>query len=79
MVDGSILDVTPTLLYLAGLKVPEGLDGSVLTGAFNDDHLNSNPVQMTDPVGPAQRDDSSPYSEEEEKVIEETLKGLGYI
>lgn len=78
-VNGSIVDVTPTLLYLAGLKVPEGLDGSVLTDAFEPGHLERYPVQTTDPVGPAARDESSPYSEEEEKVIEETLKGLGYI
>ena len=78
-VRGSIMDVTPTLLYLSGLAVPEGLDGSVLTGAFEDDHLKGNPIKTTAPVAAGGRDADSPYSEEEEKVIEETLKGLGYI
>ncbi|MDQ4146065.1 MAG: alkaline phosphatase family protein [Actinomycetota bacterium] len=78
-VDGSIMDVTPTLLYLAGLKVPDDLDGSVLTDAFQPEHLKENPVQTMGHVEASERDESSPYSPEEEKAIEEELRGLGYI
>jgi predicted AlkP superfamily phosphohydrolase/phosphomutase len=77
--DGSILDVSPTLLYLAGLKVPEGLDGAVLTDAFEEDHLKKQPVETTPRLSSGQRDDASPYSEEEEAIIEESLRGLGYL
>jgi predicted AlkP superfamily phosphohydrolase/phosphomutase len=78
-VTGSVVDVTPTLLYLAGLKVPEDLDGAVLTEAFEPDHLIRRPVQTTSVTAAGTRDESSPYTEEEEAVIEESLRGLGYL
>jgi predicted AlkP superfamily phosphohydrolase/phosphomutase len=75
----SVLDVTPTLLYAAGLAVPEGLDGSVMTDAFDAAHLENNPVATTAPLSSKVTDESSPYSEEEEALIEESLRGLGYL
>jgi hypothetical protein len=77
--DGSVLDVTPTVLYLAGLKVPEGLDGAVLTDAFDAEHLKKRPIETTPRLSSGARDDASPYSEEEEAIIEESLRGLGYL
>ena len=76
---GSIMDVTPTLLYQAGLAVPEGLDGSVLTDAFAGAHLRNKPVATTAPISSKVTDEGSPYSEEEEALIEESLRGLGYL
>ncbi len=78
-ISGTVADVTPTLLYLAGLKVPEGLDGNVLTGAFESHHLEERPIETTAPPSSEGRDESSPYSEEEEAMIEESLRGLGYL
>ncbi|MGH2748843.1 MAG: alkaline phosphatase family protein [Actinomycetota bacterium] len=78
-IEGSIMDIAPTLLYQAGLKVPEGLDGEVLTEAFEPDHLERNPIETTEPPAPKTRDEASPYSEEEEALIEESLRGLGYL
>jgi predicted AlkP superfamily phosphohydrolase/phosphomutase len=78
-IEGSIMDVTPTLLYLANLKVPDGLDGRVLEDAFDDEHLKGHPVETMGHVEASERDESSPYSPEEEKAIEEELRGLGYI
>lgn len=78
-IDGNVQDVTPTLLYLAGLKVPEGLDGNVLTGAFDDARIESRPIEWTAPPTSGGRDESSPYSDEEEAMIEESLRGLGYL
>jgi predicted AlkP superfamily phosphohydrolase/phosphomutase len=77
--DGSVLDVTPTLLYMAGLKPPAGLDGSVLSSAFTPEHLQSSPVGSVAALSSGKRDASSPYSEEEEAAIEESLRGLGYL
>jgi predicted AlkP superfamily phosphohydrolase/phosphomutase len=76
---GSVMDVTPTLLYLAGLKIPEGLDGSPLTDAFDSDWLRRRPVETTAEPAVAARDEESPYTDEEEAVIEESLRGLGYL
>jgi predicted AlkP superfamily phosphohydrolase/phosphomutase len=76
---GSVMDVTPTLLYLAGLGVPEGLDGGVLTQAFDPATLEKKPVETAAPLSSSAKDESSPYSAEEEAIIEESLRGLGYL
>lgn len=77
--DRSVLDVTPTLLYMAGLKVPEGLDGDVMDDAFTTGHLGDHPVATTAPLSSKTADETSPYSAEEEALIEESLRGLGYL
>ena len=78
-ISGSIMDVTPTLLYMAGLKVPEGLDGKVLTAAFTAETLDKRPLETVAPLSSRPSDETSPYSEEEEALIEENLRGLGYL
>jgi len=80
-ISSSVMDVMPTLLYQAGLKVPEGLDGRVIEDAFTTDTLVAQPVMTTAPLttGADSGDTSSPYSAEEEAVIEESLRGLGYL
>jgi predicted AlkP superfamily phosphohydrolase/phosphomutase len=78
-IQASIVDVTPTLLYMAGLKVPEGLDGAVMTDAFAPEHLETHPVEPMPAVNMGIRDESSPYSVEEEAMVEESLRGLGYL
>jgi arylsulfatase A-like enzyme len=75
----SVLDVTPTLLYQAGLKVPDGLDGKVMNDAFEEGYRRDHPVATTAPLSSGSRDETSPYSEEEEAAIEESLRGLGYL
>ena len=76
---GSVLDVTPTLLYMAGLSPPRGLDGEVLLQAFSRGYLEQHPVVEVAALSSGRRDESSPYSEEEEAAIEESLRGLGYL
>lgn len=75
----SIMDVLPTLLHLAGLAVPEGLDGRVMADALEPAALRDRPVVTTSPLSSRSRDERSPYSAEEEAQIEEALKGLGYL
>lgn len=76
---GSVMDVTPTLLYLAGLEVPDDLDGAVLEEAFAPEALKKQPVRKTAPLSSSSKDESSPYSADEEAIIEESLRGLGYL
>lgn len=76
---GSVLDVTPTLLYMADLEIPEDLDGRLLTAAFAPESLAEKPPRGRAPLSSVRRDESSPYSEDEEAQIEEALRGLGYI
>jgi predicted AlkP superfamily phosphohydrolase/phosphomutase len=77
-VDGSVMDVTPTVLYQAGLEIPTGLDGEVL-GAFEPGWLEDRPVATTAPLSSGVKEEASPYSAEEEALIEESLRGLGYL
>ncbi len=77
--EASIMDVTPTVLYLAGLQVPEGLDGHVTTDVLDPQNLKERPVATTPPLSSQDKDESSPYSAEEEALIEESLRGLGYL
>ena len=78
-ISGSVADVMPTLLYQAGLKVPAGLDGDVLTDAFSETYLADRPIETTAPLSSSDKDETSPYSDEEEALIEESLRGLGYL
>jgi arylsulfatase A-like enzyme len=78
-IEGTVMDVTPTLLYQAGLAVPTGLDGRVLEAAFSQQHLDANPVSWTEPPAHPGDGGASPYSAEEEEQIEDALRGLGYL
>jgi hypothetical protein len=51
----------------------------VITSAFEDDFLAGDPVRTTAAMGSQERDQESPYSAEEEALIEESLRGLGYL
>jgi predicted AlkP superfamily phosphohydrolase/phosphomutase len=75
-----IADITPTVLYLLGLPVPEDMDGRVLKDLFKPDYLQSHPILQGPPVGDEERPGGpSPYSEEEMDQIAENLRGLGYL
>ncbi len=73
-----VYDLVPTVLYLAGLPVPEGLDGRVLEEACTDEFLADNPIKIGS--GSTEKNlDSASLSESDEKLIEEKLRGLGYM
>jgi predicted AlkP superfamily phosphohydrolase/phosphomutase len=76
-----IVDITPTVLHLMGLPIPEDMDGHVLSDALNPVWLDANPVQ-TQAASP-EEGISAPcdeeMSEEEKQRIESELEALGYI
>jgi predicted AlkP superfamily phosphohydrolase/phosphomutase len=76
-----VYDVAPTALYLAGCKVPAGLDGEVLARALPERMLRDRPLEHADLdlalAGAGAT--ASPYSREEEAEIEESLRNLGYL
>ncbi|MBW2652481.1 MAG: hypothetical protein JRC57_05285 [Deltaproteobacteria bacterium] len=48
--DGStIMDITPTVLYLMGCKIPEDMDGKVLKGIFKEAFLEKHPIEFMEP------------------------------
>jgi predicted AlkP superfamily phosphohydrolase/phosphomutase len=78
--DASIMDVAPTVLYLMGLPVPEEMDGKVLKSIFTEDFLSENQVRYTSEE-PTHGDEGpvAVYSADEEGIIAERLRGLGYF
>jgi len=76
----SIYDVMPTALYLAGLKVPR-VDGRVLTEMLPAALIGSRPAVVEDmdlPLAGAGAE-ATPYSADEEAMLEESLRNLGYL
>jgi predicted AlkP superfamily phosphohydrolase/phosphomutase len=74
-------DVAPTVLYAVGLPVPEWMDGKVSLDAFEPAHVAQHPVQR---AGEAEQEAGEPqdqvhYLEEEARLIEDRLRGLGYM
>lgn len=73
-----ITDVVPTILYLMGAKVPTDMDGRVLSEMFTEEFLRSNTIEWREPE--EQRAVQIPLlSREDEAVITERLKKLGYL
>lgn len=72
-----LIDIIPTTLRLLGLDVPGEMDGRVL------DELVAGTIDVTGestPVGaPTTGEETYSYSEQDQKIIEERLSGLGYI
>lgn len=73
-------DIAPTLLHLCGHSVPRYMDGRVVEDAFEEGWLTDHPVKLVgdekfSPTGPS----TSRMSPEEERILKERLKGLGYM
>ncbi len=74
----SIMDLTPTLLYLAGVEVPRDLDGRVLEELFEDGFLRDHPISYA--AGSAEEPvKSHAMSTEDQEDVLDRLRGLGYI
>lgn len=74
----SIMDIAPTLLYLAGESIPDHMDGKVIEEAFEAEHLKSNPPKRYTYV-PTIKDKHIDYFKGDTSDVEEQLKALGYI
>lgn len=73
----SLLDITPTSLHLAGLKVPE-VDGRVLSELLPGD-LGEPAIEAMELPLAGEGAEAAAYSAEEEAQIEESLRNLGYL
>jgi predicted AlkP superfamily phosphohydrolase/phosphomutase len=73
-----IVDVLPTVFHAMGLAVPEGLDGRVVEGVLSTRAV-STPVRQVATGAAVGADSEYPYSDREQREIEESLRGLGYI
>lgn len=67
-------DLAPTIVHLLGEPVPTSMQGSVLTSFLEE----SRPVQSI-AIDADGTSDELTFSDEEEALIEERLRGLGYV
>src|SRR6185369_583407 len=74
----TVYDLVPTILYAAGLPVPDDLDGHFIQSLFTDEFSAAHSLRLdrTTESGEAGR---TPLTSEEEQLIEEKLRGLGYL
>ena len=76
----SVLDITPTVLYLLGLPVASDMDGGVLTEAIDPDYLSNSPVlriatyESGRPGG-----GQGPIASPDDDALRERLAALGYV
>jgi len=70
-----LVDVAPTLLYSLGLPVPAGLDGKVRTDIFEPGALPEVSYEETE----SEEQEVSAFSDDEQAVVEQRLRDLGYI
>ena len=74
-----IVDLAPTILHLMGMKIPEDMDGKVLTSAMADDYKAMHPIGYGGSAAHDVDDVISTYSSDEAQRIENRLKDLGYL
>lgn len=78
-VDGaSLLDLAPTVLYAMGSRIPEDMDGRVLTELFEARFVTEQPIVYM-PAAPEAERHAVEFSEEDQQAVLERLRGLGYV
>jgi predicted AlkP superfamily phosphohydrolase/phosphomutase len=79
--DAQIVDLAPTMLQLMGEPVPQDMDGRVLTQVLHSEYAEA-PRAEGLPSGalpPLQSTADDSLSDEDEALIKERLRGLGYV
>jgi arylsulfatase A-like enzyme len=77
--DANLVDIAPTVLYAMKEAVPRDMDGRVVQGIFEESFSRENEVRLSDAGGFASGGQDGGYSNEDEQVIAERLKALGYL
>lgn len=75
----TLLDVTPTLLFLEGIPIGRDMDGKVLFSAFRPEFIKSNQPTFVASHDKGERQKGEPISTEMDEEILRDLRSLGYI
>jgi predicted AlkP superfamily phosphohydrolase/phosphomutase len=78
IMNGNIMDIAPTVLYLLGLSVAADMDGAVLRDGIEKEILEENPIQWSD-AATLMVASSEVYTKSEEEELKAHLKSLGYF
>lgn len=68
----SLVDVMPNLMYLLGQSIPHSVDGRVISSMFTSSYRQQTPLKVVE-------DEGDLLSEEEEGLIVDRLRDLGYL
>jgi hypothetical protein len=79
LINAKIIDVTPTVLYLLGLPIPNAIDGRVIQEAIDDNYLRNHAPLYKSIETDSEKDQEKDYSDEEADKIKQKLKTMGYI
>jgi predicted AlkP superfamily phosphohydrolase/phosphomutase len=71
----NLIDIAPTVLHLLGLPVPSDMDGRVLEEILS----GLPPVRYEEVDNRKDQGNSEEYTAQEAELIEQRLKGLGYV
>jgi len=79
LINSNIIDVTPTILYLLGLPIPNDIDGRIIQDAIDDDYLKNHAPLYKSIETDSEKAMEKDYSDEEADKIKKKLKTMGYI
>jgi len=79
VVNASVLDVTPTILYLMDLPVADDMDGRVLTEVFDPALFAKYQVDSIPTYDTRVYTNSTPLKSGVDEAIEKRLRGIGYV
>jgi predicted AlkP superfamily phosphohydrolase/phosphomutase len=74
-----LIDIAPTILYLLGLKIPESMDGRVVTELMDDEYVLSRPVEFIQEESAVEEKARVNLDSDNESEIKEHLRRLGYL
>jgi predicted AlkP superfamily phosphohydrolase/phosphomutase len=78
--ESNLTDFAPTALYLLDEPIPKDMDGSPILAAIEPEVLAARPVRWGEPLPTDDTaGDTTVYTEEERRKIEEHLRSLGYL
>jgi len=77
--DAKIIDLAPTILHILGIPVPKDIEGRVLDEIYTENYKKNNPVKYSDESSASEGKENLHAGKDEDKTIEDILKGLGYI
>jgi len=78
-VEADLWDVAPTILYMMGLPIPKDMDGKLLRQVSAEQLLEQRPPEYADLKGIDLPQPETRPSDEDEELLKERLRGLGYI
>lgn len=75
----SIIDIAPSVMYAMGLPVPVHMEGKVLVEIFKKPNRETHPIRFAEYKSEITESRRDVYSQEEEAILRERLKDLGYL